>query len=297
MIKKLLLVFVALSIITFAKEVTVSISAQKYFVEKITANKINVNVMVKPGFSPATYEPKVSQMRKLSNSEIYFSIGVPFENVWLERFKTANKKMLIVDTSKGIQKQEIEEHEHHEEESKEEHSNHEKEENHDEHNHSGLDPHIWLDPILVKVQAKNIYEGIVKIDKENESFYKENYEKFITELDDLNIKLKTILEPYENKAFMVFHPSWGYFAKRYNLEQIAIEVQGKKPKPAQLVELVHEAKKHNIRIVFVSPQFSQHTAKTISNSIKANVAVINPLALTWDENLIQVAEDIAKTYR
>lgn len=300
MIKKILLVFVLLSVITFAKEVTVSISAQKYFVEKIAGDKITVNVMVKPGFSPATYEPKVSQMRKLSDSEVYFSIDVPFEKVWLDKFKAANKRMLVVDTSKDIKKLEMEDHEHHDEhdehkESEKEHASHEKDD--DEHGHEGLDPHIWLDPILVKIQVKNIYEGLVKIDKENEYFYKINYEKFKKELDDLNAELKTILEPYSKKAFMVFHPSWGYFAKRYNLEQIAIEVQGKEPKPAQLVNLVKEAKEHNIKILFVSPQFSKKGANTISKTIKGNVIVIDPLSSTWHGNLLNVAKEIAKSYK
>lgn len=325
--KKLLIVLLAMSSFILAKEVTVSIVPQKYFVEKIAGDKINVNVMVKPGNSPATYEPKTSQMRMLSDSLVYFSIGVPFENAWLEKFKDANKKMLVVDTGHGIKKIEMEAHEHHEEEGHDdhkdekhddhdehkeekhhdhdEHKDHddhkdEKHDDHDEHeghDHTGLDPHIWLDPVLVKTQAKNIVEALVKVDPTNKDFYTKNYQVFLKELDSLDKKIESIIEPYEHKAFMVFHPSWGYFSKRYHLEQIAIEVQGKEPKPAQLVELVEEAKKHDIKIVFVSPQFSQNGAKTISKSINGNVAVINPLAEKWDENLIKVAKEIAKTYK
>merc|ERR1711941_97692 len=282
---------IALFNFLIANEVTVSILPQKYFVEKIAADKVKVNVMVKPGASPATYEPKTSQMRMLSNSIAYFSIDVPFEKVWLEKFKNANKKMLLVDTSKGIKKLEMQAHEHNDDD----HDEHEDE--YKTHKHEALDPHIWLDPILVKIQAKNIYEALVKLDNKNKEFYTKNYKNFILELDSLDKKLETILEAFEHKAFMVFHPSWGYFANRYDLEQISIEVEGKEPKPAQLIELVHEAKKHNLKIVFVSPQFSQNGAKTISKSINGNVEVINPLALKWDENLIKVATDIAKTYK
>lgn len=304
--KKLLVLLLAMSSFLLAKEVTVSILPQKYFVEKIAGDKLNVNVMVKPGSSPATYEPKTSQMKMLSDSLAYFSIGVPFEKVWLAKFEAANKNMLVVDTSKGIEKLEMEAHSHEEEghDDHEEHGHHDehKEDKHDDHEedaheHTGLDPHIWLDPILVKIQAKNIYNALVKIDSKNKDFYKKNLENFLFELDALDKKIESIVEPYEHKAFMVFHPSWGYFSKRYHLEQIAIEVQGKEPKPAQLVELVKEAKKHDIKIVFVSPQFSQNGAKTISKSINGNVASINPLALKWDENLIKVAQEIAKTYK
>jgi zinc transport system substrate-binding protein len=311
----ILLTFFVLSSFIFAKEeVTVSILPQKYFVEKIAADKVKVNVMVQPGASPATYEPKTSQMKLLSKSVAYFSIGVPFEKVWLEKFENANKDMLIADTSKGIKKAEIAAHHHHKEEAdahedehheehadhdeeEHEHNEHHEEEEHAGHEHHGLDPHIWLEPTLVKIQAKNIYEALVKVDKTNASFYKTNLDKFLKELDSLDEELHNILKNYEHKAFMVFHPSWGYFSRRYHLEQISIEIEGKEPKPAQLVKLVDEAKKHNIKIVFVAPQFSQKGAKTISKSINGNVAVIDPLAENWDENLIKVAKEIAKSYK
>lgn len=305
--KKLLLAFFCLSTMILAKEVTVSILPQKYFVKKIAGDKIDVNVMVKPGASPATYEPKVSQMRKLSKSLAYFSIGVPFENAWLEKFKNANKKMLVVDTGMGIQKISMiahshdheEEHEHgkHKEEVHHEHEHHNHEHHGHGHHHGGLDPHIWLSPVLVKIQARNIYSTLVKIDSENKDFYKKNLNIFLKEIKALDKKIENILTAYKNRPFMVFHPSWGYFALRYNLEQIAIEVNGKEPKPAQLVNLVKEAKLHDIKIVFVAPQFSQKGAKTISKSINGNVAIIDPLDIKWDENLIKVAKEIANSYK
>eukprot|EP01029_Cantina_marsupialis_P028248 TRINITY_DN775913_c0_g1_i1.p1 TRINITY_DN775913_c0_g1~~TRINITY_DN775913_c0_g1_i1.p1 ORF type:complete len:324 (+),score=74.87 TRINITY_DN775913_c0_g1_i1:46-1017(+) len=322
--KVIILGLVFFTTLLFSKEVTVSILPQKYFVESIAKGKVDVNVMVKPGASPATYEPKSSQMRKLSNSIAYFSIGVPFENSWLEKFENANKNMLVVDTTKGIEKltmkahhhgeeehhdeakHEKEEHEHHEHhEDEHEDHDHEKEQHHDEHeeheghhHHEGmLDPHVWLDPVLVKIQAQNIYNALSSLDKENKDFYKKNLDEFLSKLDALDKDIKSILSSYHDKAFMVFHPSWGYFSKRYDLEQIAIEVQGKEPKPAQLVELVEEAKEHNIKIVFVAPQFSQKGAKTISSSIKGNVATIDPLAYEWQENLLKVAQEIAKSYK
>ena len=330
MIKFLIAAFLIItSLNAMKKDVTVSILPQKYFVEKISGDKINVNVMVKPGFSPATYEPKTSQMRRLADSKIYFSIGVPFENTWLEKFKNANKEMLIVDTTKGIEKiamaahshhddhdehEEDKKHDDHEEDKKhddhEGHEDHKKHDDHDDHeghedhkkhddddDHEGLDPHVWLDPILVKIQAKNIYLALVKIDKENENVYKSNYENFVKELDDLDHKIEHILEPYKNKAFMVFHPSWGYFAKRYFLEQVSIETEGKEPKPNELIKLIKEAKEEKVKIVFVAAQFSQKSAKIIANSINGDVVVINPLPANWSKNLIETAEQIAKSYK
>ena len=292
--KRILFLFIAAFTILNAskQELTVSISPQKYFVQKIVKDKFDINVMVKPGASPHTYEPKSSQMKSLSNSKIYFYTGVSFENAWLDKFKLSAKNTIFVDTAVGIEKLAMEAHSH----EGEEHDEHKDEAKHD-HENEALDPHIWLDPILVKIQAKNIYDAIVKIDSQNSDFYKTNYEEFIKELDALDENIKTILTPYKDKAFMVFHPSWGYFAKRYDLEQISIEIEGKEPKPNELVELIEEAKKYDIKIVFVAPQFSQKSAKTISKNINANVVVIDPISGNWKESMLDTANQIANSYK
>ena len=270
-------------------EITVNILPQKYFVEKIVKDKFEINVMVKPGSSPHNYEPKPSQMKSLVNSKAYFLVGDPFEQAWMDKFKQNAKNTLFVDTTKGIEKIQMEEHNHHDEANVDA--------KHDEHDHSGFDPHVWLDPLLVKIQAKNIYEAMVEIDSQNGDFYKTNYEEFIKELDTLDENIKTILSPYKDKAFMVFHPSWGYFAKRYDLEQISIEIEGKEPKPNELVELIEEAKKYDIKIVFVAPQFSQKSAKTISKNINANVIAIDPISGNWKESMLDTANQIANSYK
>lgn len=296
------IVFIFLTIISFLHaskpELSVSILPQKYFLEKIIKDKYEINVMVKPGASPHTYEPKSSQMKSLVASKVYFYSGVSFEQVWLDKFKQSAKDTMFVDSTDGIEKMEMAKHEHHDENEKNSDAkNHDHENDHEEHDHSGLDPHVWLDPVLVKIQAKNIYETMVKIDSANADFYKTNYEEFLKEIDALDENIKTILEPYKEKAFMVFHPSWGYFAKRYNLEEISIEIEGKEPKPAELVELMDEAKKHNIKIVFSSPQFSQKSALAISKNIQATVVSIDPLAQNWSENLLYSAKQIANSYK
>ena len=298
-----LLIFMLFTTILFAskQELTVTILPQKYFVEKIVKDKFDINVMVKPGSSPHNFEPKASQMKSLGNSKAYFMIGDSSEKAWIKRFKQNAKSTIFVDTTAGVEKIAMVEHTHHDEEDehkKHDHS-HDKHENKNKHSYEedGLDPHIWLDPISVKTQAKNIYEAMVKIDEQNSDFYKANYEEFVKELDNLDNEIKNILKPYKDSAFMVFHPSWGYFAKRYDIEQISIEIEGKEPKPNELLQLVEEAKKHNIKIVFVAPQFSQKSAKTISQNIGANVVSIDPLSDDWKNNLIFVTKQIANSYK
>lgn len=292
---RFIFISIFLLINTYAYNVTVSILPQKYFVEKIAKNKAHVNVMVKPGFSPATYSPKTSQMRKLNSSSIYFYIGVPFENAWLDKFAYSNKRMLMIDSSKNIKKLEMLAHEHHEEEHEEkEHEKHEEEIHEDEEHeeHTGLDPHTWTDPSLVKIHAKNILDALIKIDEKNTSFYTKNYNSFIEELSLLDNKIKDILKDKKQSAFMVFHPSWSYFARAYHLEQIAVEKEGKEPKVKEIIALVKEAKEHNIKTLFVSPQFSQNAAKKIAKAINGKVLSVDSLEYKWDENLLNIAKII-----
>ncbi len=293
--KKILFTIIALvSLLNASKpEISVSILPQKYFLEKIAKDKFDINVMVKPGASPHSYEPKTSQMKSLSNSKIYFYTGIEFEKAWLDKFKKSAPNTLFVDSSANIQRIAMEEHSH-EEETK--HDKHKHDKKHD-HEDEGLDPHVWLDPVLAKVQAKNIYDSLVFIDESNKEFYTKNYEEFIKELDSLDMQIKEILAPYAQKAFMVFHPSWGYFAKRYDLIQLPIEMQGKEPKPNELIELVKDAKEHNIKIIFVSPQFSQKSANTIASSIGGNVVAIDSLSVDWSNDMLKTANEIAKSYK
>ncbi|WP_418180283.1 metal ABC transporter solute-binding protein, Zn/Mn family [Aliarcobacter lanthieri] len=293
--KKILVLFMVITSFLYADkpQLTVNILPQKYFVEKIVKDKFDINVMVKPGSSPHNFEPKPSQMKALNISKAYFLVGDPSELAWIDRFKQNAKNTFFVDTTIGIEKIAMVEHSHHEHDHDEDDPFHEP---HD-HDEDGLDPHTWLDPISVKIQVKNIYEAMLKIDEKNSEFYRINYEEFIKELDNLDNEIKDILAPYKGKSFMVFHPSWGYFAKQYGLNQIPIEIEGKEPKPNELVKLIKEAKEHDIKIIFVAPQFSQKSAKTISTNIGGSVVSIDPLSEDWKDSMIKTAKEIANSYK
>ncbi len=277
--RRFILVFLLTSSILYANiNAIVSIVPQKMFVEAIGGEKIDVTVMVKPGSPPNTYEPKPSQMRDISNADIYFTIGVPFEKVWLERFKSQNRDMQIVHTAKGVKKLEMKscscaDDEHH--------------------NHGKKDPHIWTTPKNVKIIAQNIYSSLIKQDRQNEEYFRANLDKFLQHADDTDKKIRAILGQQQRK-FMVFHPAWGYFAKEYNLIQMPIEIEGKEPKPKELKQLIQQAKKEGISAIFTAPEFSEKTAKQIANELKIPVIKISPLNENWSENLINFARIISK---
>jgi zinc transport system substrate-binding protein len=263
--------------------VTVSILPQRYFVERIVGDKYKINVMIPPGHSPHTYEPTPREMKTVSDSVIYFRIGhIAFENAWMDKIASLNKKMKIVDTSEGVSLITGEE----------EHENeHEGEEGH--HHHGGIDPHTWLSLPAVKIQLKHILDAIneyeIKNGKSNNTaIFEINYNNFIRDIDELQAENERILAPLKGKKFMVYHPSWSYFARDYGLIQFPIEIEGKTPGPADLKQIIDTAKDENIRIIIVQKQFDSHNARTVADEINGKVIMLDPLAPNWLENMKEI---------
>jgi len=162
------------------------------------------------------------------------------------------------------------------------------------HHHGGLDPHTWTVPSNVKIMAKNIYETLVTLDAENEVYYQENYKRFLEEIEQTDREIREILLSVpKGSQFMVFHPSWGYFAKAFGLVQLSVEVDGKEPKPRILKQIIDEARKQNIKAIFTQKEFSDKSAKVIARELNVKVIKETPLASNWSENLIKKAHAIA----
>lgn len=244
--------------------VVVSILPLADFVENVGGNKVNAIVMIPPQASPATYEPKPSQLKSVSNADMYVKVGspIPFEQVWMEDIIKMNKNMHVTDCSKGI---EIVEN----------------------------DPHIWLSPRNAKIMIENIYTGLIEIDPSNKNYYSTNKEKYILELESVDKNIEIILSDISNRKIIVFHPAWRYFAQDYGLEQIPIEIEGKEPSSADISGLIDFAKEKNISIVFAQPQFNAKSAKLIANEIEGNVVFIDSLAKDYIENLMSVSKSFA----
>ncbi len=288
LIGKLMALLLILMIISCSKKgpdsqnmkVFVSIAPQKFFVEKIGGDLVDVAVLVPPGSSPHSYEPRPSQMAGLSQARLFFTIGIDFEKAWVPRIKNSAKNLQIIPLDSGIEKIEATEHGHHDGGS-----------DHDE----GLDPHIWLSPELVKILSKKIMLSLSASDSVHKDTYLQNYKDFITEIDTLQSNIKAILTDCPRPfAFMVFHPAWGYFAREFNLQEIPIEIDGKEPSPKELAQIVSLAKEKNIKTIFIQPQFSSQSAQQIAHEIGAQTVIADDLAENWDKNLLHVAQLIGK---
>ncbi|HIK56206.1 MAG TPA: zinc ABC transporter substrate-binding protein [Synechococcales cyanobacterium M55_K2018_004] len=259
-------------------QVMVSIAPQKYFVERIGDGYVNVDVMVPPGAEPHTFEPRPEQLKALSRSDLYLRIRIEFEDAWMDKLRAANPRMLVVDTTEGIQRLPLP----------------------DEFRQAGhageaenLDPHIWLSPRLVKTQAQTIYRALVQVDAEHQAAYQANLSRFLADLDALDAEIRQKLQGVQSRQFIVFHPGWGYFARDYGLTMVPIEVGGQEPSAAELARLVTRAKQDQIKVIFAEPQFSQQTATTLSREIGGKVLLIDPLSPDWMNNLRQVADTFA----
>ena len=292
-------------------EVFVSIAPQAYFVQRIGGDRVGVSVLVPPGKSPATYAPASAQMVKLSRSLLLFTIGVPFEDALIPKIRAMAPGLSIVDTSQGISLRQLDG-------GKEildqtnghgkkalpianggdgelEHSG-EGREGHDHHDHGvkGHDPHIWMSPVLVKQQAQTICDALIALVPEDEERFRNNLHSFQRDLDLLDQKIASVLQPFQGDTIFVFHPVFGYFADAYGLRQLAVERGGKTPKGRDLVSFIQLAKKNSVRVIFVQPQFDQRVALKIASAIHGVVVPLDPLAQDYIENLSHMALTIQK---
>ncbi|MFY4725563.1 metal ABC transporter solute-binding protein, Zn/Mn family [Campylobacter jejuni] len=258
---------------TSSNLVSVSIAPQAFFVKKIAADTLNVNVILPPNSNEHNFEFKPSTMKKLEKSDIYFTIGLEFEKVFVDKFKQNFPKLEIANMQKNINLIETDEHEH----------------SHN-HSHKHFDPHTWLDPILVQTMALNIYDTLIQKYPQNKNLYKQNLDKFLAELDSLNLQIASKLEKLKNREFVVYHPSWTYFSKRYNLTQIPVEILGKEPKSKDLQNLITLVKNKNIKVIFVQNGFPENAAKTLAKECDAKIYKIDHLSYDWENELLKTAD-------
>jgi zinc transport system substrate-binding protein len=299
----------------------VSILPQKAFVQAVGGDLVNVKELIPPGGSPATYEPKPSDLVLVEKADIYFRVGhIPFEKSHMDKLVELNSDMDIADTSVNVKlrefgedeahshdeehapdheeehhEEEVDEHSHEDEEHDHEHEDEMHEEDHHDHDHSGVDPHIWLSPMQVKKQVDVIATTLAQEDPANADVYNTNAQTFKEELDTLHDEIEAELSTLKTDKLMVFHPAWGYFADEYGLEQIAIEQSGKEPTAQELQHIIEVAKEEEIKVIFVQSQFNKEIAESIAEEVGAVVVSINPLSDDYINNLRNVATTIAES--
>ncbi len=218
------------------------------------------------------------KLRALSRSAVYFTVGVEFEAAWMDRFRSANRQMEIVDTTAGIDLLPMVDHGH---DGGAAHAGEER------------DPHVWTSPRRAAQMARTICEALVRLDAAHADDYRANLAALEEDITALDADIRTTLAGAQGAQFLVFHPAWGYFAADYGLHQVPIEVGGQEPSAAELAATIKTARAEGIRVVFAQPNLSTRSAETIAAELGGRVVLVDPLAEDWLSNLRRVAEALA----
>ncbi|MBW6535366.1 MAG: zinc ABC transporter substrate-binding protein [Mariniphaga sp.] len=254
--------------------VTVSILPLKTFVEEIAGNDFEINLLLPPGSSPANFTLVPSQLKNISRSEVWFRIGhIGFEYSWRDKIEQANRNMKVVNLSEGLdlisdeylpsgEKSKL----------------------------AGINPHTWLSPTLVKQMASRITEELLLLNPEKKGEYQENLARFIAKINELEREIKSALKDFENRQFIMFHPSLSYFAREYGLVQYSLEPGGKEPTPQRMAALVDFAKEAGIRAIYIQSDFDLEQARVFAEEIDGEVVQMWPLNPAWFENLREITE-------
>lgn len=265
--------------------VTVTIEPYRYFVNQIAGDEVNVNVMVPAGSSPETYEPSAKQMMELSHSVIYFKVGeIGFEKTWMEKLHKNAPKMKIVDTSERIEPAMTK---------------------------SGyVDPHTWMSVDNAKIISYTIRDELSMMFPDKAKKFYERCEEFNKHLVDLREELNAIYFGFkiskryrafggkksENRpsSFVIYHPVLTYFAREYNLEQFALEDEGREPSIQQIQKLINLAKSEEINVLFVQKEFANRNIQTFINATHVEPIEINPLSYDWEDQMLLIMRSITK---
>ncbi|MEE9369314.1 MAG: zinc ABC transporter substrate-binding protein [Pontiella sp.] len=257
--------------------VFVSIPPQAGLLRAIAGDQLDIRTLAGEGQSPHAYEPTARQLTALSKADLLFTIGIPFEKSLLNKIKPLYPELTIIETDAQIIKRTMP-HAHHGE--------------HCDHEHGAKDPHVWLSPRHALVIASTMYETLQQRDPDNLPLYLENFNQLTEKLEQLHSDTTEQIAPYKNSRFYVFHPSYGYFADQYDLEQVPIELDGKAPSPRQLADLIEQAQTDGVKVIFVSKQFPKGSANAVAKAIGGRVVQLDPLAEDVVANLRKIAESI-----
>lgn len=284
--------------------VIVSIAPQKYMLERIGGDAVSVTVLLEPGADPHSYEPGPSQMRGVAKAAAWFTIGVPFEAVWLPRIEGAVTNLRVISSLQGVRRLPFAEpvrtmadlrkalaepatdpHQAHDHDfsargaTQSPQSDARRVADAHSHSHDGEDPHVWLSPAMVRAMLPCLAHELGGLMPDKAELFRANAAAFAAELEALDKELEARFRaiPPVKRVFLTFHPSWRYFAHAYRLIELSIEVDGKEPGPKSLKEIADIAKETGITTVFVEPQFPKASARAVANAIGASIVQADPL--------------------
>lgn len=254
--------------------VYVSIAPLAYLVEQLADSTISVEVLVPETTSPETFEPTTAQIQKLSTSRAYINTGlIDFEAALNKSISGMSDSLIIVDLSDGVDIV----------------AGSCGHDSHEGHAH-GVDPHTWLSPRLMRQFALRISSLLDDIEPTERQKNAERLERLLSQIDSLD----RYISAKKLTSFAIAHPSLTYYAQDYQVEQIAIEIEGKEPAISQMKEMINRLKSEKISKIFYQKQTSAAAAQTIAKEVGAEVIEFDPLSHDWLNNMYYITDQIAR---
>jgi len=245
--------------------IAVSIVPEENFIEKIVGDKFNIITLIPPGSSPSSHQPSPKQLQELSNADLYFTIGVATEKANILPVISEYENLKIVNLANEIDSIYPA--------------------RYFDNNNLSRDPHIWLSPKRVIEIIKIMEKELINQYPEYEDVFSTNSKNYISELNTLDSYIKEKLNLIETKDFIIYHPSYGYFADDYGLNMIEIEVEGKNASIDKLNDIIKYAKENNLKSIFYQAEMSSKQAKIIASEIDIETVKLEPLSKNYIESL------------
>ena len=259
--------------------------------QAVIGQKADVKILTPINVDPHDFDPSVKVIQEMKTADLIILNGGGFES-WISNMEFESGQLL--DSSNGISFLKTESVDHHEitEEEHEEHDEYEEYEEYEEHEENEehevvSDPHIWLNPNLVKIQVKNIAERLSKIDPENSKSYNENASQYIEKLELLDLQIREELSSCSKKDFITYHNAFSYFSDEYGLTQHTITKgvhDHSQPTAKSIEDIINLAKKLDIRVIFTEDTSDIRISKVIADEIGGDVLILSPVATEDIEN-------------
>lgn len=233
--------------------------------KEIVGRNQDVSVLLPPQASPHTYSPSPANIKELNNADLIISNGLFLEANLTNVLNSVKDKTFFASSVVNLDgyTDAIE--------------YPAKDGSPDEHL-AGKNPHIWLDPIFVIDIANGIKDNVILLKPAYKSIYETNCTRFISDLKNLDEKIKKERAEYKEANIITFHNAFYYFLKRYNIRLVDViePSPGKEPTPKQLVELGNKIKEHRITALFKEPQLNPHSAEVLANEYNLQILTLDP---------------------
>ena len=252
-------------------KVVCTLFPQYDFVREIAGDKVDLTLLLPPGVESHSYDPTPADIKAVTDADLVIRVGKEMET-WSEKlFSSTSSKAVFMDLSHEICA-EITEHVHDHEAEGEFHS-------FIDTDVAFFDPHLWTDPTLSFLMVAVIADKLCEMDAENASFYTENAENYLSELEALNTEITELVKSSERKT-LVFSGRFALqnFTEQYGLKAIAALdacADNSEPSAATVAQIIDTIKSENIKVVFYEELIEPKTAKIICDETGAKMLLFH----------------------